>query len=110
MFTAWAGWELFAGEDGPVPPVALAGSLLFLPFLEMLVIGQLGALVAALVMGALLALRRDRIIVAGVLLGLWSLKPQTLLLLTLVLGVHLLATRRWRVLAVTASTVVLLTP
>jgi hypothetical protein len=93
---AWASWELF-GDDGAIPPAALAGSLLFVPFLETLVIGQLSALTAAMVLGALLALRRRRDLLAGGLIALWSIKPQATLVVALVVGVHVLACRRWRV-------------
>lgn len=96
-FIAWAAWELF-GTGGPIPPAALAGSLVFVPFLETLVIGQLGALIAASVLGALLALRREHDLLAGGLIALWSIKPQVVLVIGLVVAVHVLASRRWRVL------------
>jgi hypothetical protein len=102
---AWTGWRLLGPRGVGLPPLALAGSLLFLPFLEALFLGQLSPLVAVVVFSAVLALRERRDIAAGVLVGLLATKPQTLLILLLVLGVHVLWSRRWVVVGAALATV-----
>ena len=63
--------------------------------------GQNGFLTVAILGGAILALDRRRPILAGILFGLMSYKPQYAVLIPL----YLLATGRWRVLLASAVTV-----
>lgn len=105
---AWIGWRILQPDGSAPPPLALAGSLLFLPFLETLMLGQLSALVALVALAAVHQLLRGRDVAAGVLLGLLSCKPQTLLILLLCLGVHVLWTRRWRLAGSALATVLAL--
>ena len=65
-----------------------------------MVLGQGGALTAAALIGAMTQLTR-RPVVAGIIIGLLSLKPQ----FGVLLPVCLLATRSWRAIAVAAATV-----
>lgn len=90
-------WRLFNPQSWQVPPVVVGFGLLFVPLIECLSLGQLGVLVALLVIGGMLALRAGADGVAGTLLALTMIRPQTVLLPLLVLGVHVVATGRWRV-------------
>jgi hypothetical protein len=68
-----------------------------------IIFGQTGALTAALFLGGLLLIDR-RPIVAGILIGLLTVKPQ----LGLLIPICLIAAGRWRVLAVATITTIVL--
>ena len=104
-------WRLFVPSVEAPPPLALAGSLLFLPFVESLQLGQMTVLVTVLVLGGFLALREGHEVAAGALLALTIVKPQAAFLALAVVALHLVATRRWitiRTGALTAVVVVAL--
>jgi len=101
LFTTWLGFYralLLSGADG-VLLLSIATPALFVNAL----LGQNGALTAALLGGGLLLIDR-RPIVAGALLGLLAFKPH----LALMLPVALIAGRRWRTVGAAAAMVVLL--
>ena len=83
-------------------PLAIATVLSPSAYVDM-IFGQTGALTAALFLGGLLLIDR-RPIVAGILIGLLTIKPQ----LGLLLPICLLAAGRWRVLAAAAVTTLVL--
>lgn len=100
-------WRLFGPGDGmPIPPLVIGVSLLFVPLLECIKLGQMGASVAAVALSGLAALRAGRDRLAGVLLGLMIVKPQAVVLFLFVLGIHVLSTRRWEVVRAAVVTVV----
>ncbi len=102
-------WWLFVSEDRtPLRPLVLGVSLLFVPLLECIRLGQMGAAVAAVVLGGLVALRSRRDVLAGVLFGLTTVKPQAAFIVLFVVGIHALATRRWAVITAGTATVALL--
>jgi hypothetical protein len=68
-------------------------------FISVFVMGQNSALILLLVAGALWALRRDREVLAGLLIGLLGFKPNWVLGFVLWLAV----TRRWRTLGTVAG-------
>lgn len=70
-------------------------ALSFFPFLECLIDGQNSIVSLFLVVATYLALRKDRMLLAGICLGLLAYKPQ----LTLVLLLLCIVTRRWLTLA-----------
>jgi hypothetical protein len=101
LLTTWFGFYRalrLSGADG-ILLLSLATPALFVNAL----LGQNGALTAALLGGGLLLVDR-RPVVAGVLLGLLAFKPH----LALTLPVALIAGRRWRTLGAAAATVLLL--
>jgi hypothetical protein len=92
---AWA-VRCFAGGS---PSVWLA-MVLAPAYLPALLIGQNSVIWFAVLLGALAALRADRAVLAGVLIGCLTLKPQ----LGLMIPVALLAAGQWRVILVAAGT------
>lgn len=90
-------WRLVRGGTDPIPPAVVGLGLLFVPLLECLTLGQLGVLVAGCLLGGTVALRGGSDTTAGVLLALTAVRPHTVLLPLVVLGVHIVATRRWKV-------------
>lgn len=101
LFTSWFGFYralVLSGENGMLL-LSLATPALFVNAL----LGQNGALTAALLGGGLLLLDR-RPVAAGILLGLLAFKPH----LVLMLPVSLIAGRRWRTLQAATATVLLL--
>lgn len=105
---ALLGWRLFGPSDRPLPPLALAGAVFFIPTLESLRLGQMSAALAVVVLSGLFALRGQRDLLAGILFGLVATKPQTMLLVLIVIGVHVIWTRRWAVVAGAVATVLAL--
>lgn len=97
--SVWAAWHLWGLSRRPLPPVALVGSLLFIPVLESLRLGQLSTVATATVLGGSLALHHRSDVLAGVLFGLVAVKPHTFLLVLFVVFVHVLRARRWGVAA-----------
>ena len=104
-------WRLFCPDAGPPPPLVIALGLLFVPMVECLILGQMGVLVALLLVGGLLALRDGADTAAGALLALTMIRPHTVLLPLIVVGVHVVRTRRWPVIrsAVITATALVLT-
>lgn len=102
---AAASWTLFVSRDEPIPPLALGASLLFVPVFECLLLGQMGAVIAFTTIGGLLALREGRDDLAGVLLAMNVLKPQVAAFVLVAIAVHVLATRRWKVLGYGMGTI-----
>jgi arabinofuranan 3-O-arabinosyltransferase len=94
---AWAVWPFVAG----IVPVWLAVSLA--PALyPVLLLGQNSLLLMAGLLAALAALRRERWVLAGVFIGLLTLKPQ----LGIMIPFALLAIRAWRtILAASITTI-----
>lgn len=97
-------WRLFRPDDRAPPPIVFGLSAVFVPLFEGLRIGQVGVLVAGMVLCGLLALRHRHDTLAGVLLASTIFKPQAVVLVLVVVGVHLLATRRWRVIGSAVAT------
>jgi hypothetical protein len=88
---------------GGVAPVWAAMSLAP-AYMPSLVIGQNSLIWLALLLAALLALRSERAVLAGVIIGCLTLKPQ----LGLMIPVALLAAGQWRTIATAAVTAVIL--
>ena len=90
-------WRLLRPDRPDPPPGVLVLGVLFVPFFDGLMLGQMGVYVAVCLLGALVALRDGRDVTAGILIALLVAKPQTVLLVLLLIGVHVLVTRRWAV-------------
>jgi hypothetical protein len=98
-------WQLTRSNARPLElALVLLLTFTFLPVLHLLGIGQIGSILLAL--AALLIwsspTRHDRL--AGISLGLMSIKPQLGLIIALVVGAGWLWQRRWRALSWTAFT------
>ena len=94
-------------------PLTLAacvlGTLFFYNSARAIVLGQYAIVVAACVIGALVALRAERDWLAGILLGLSTIKPQMAFLTILYVLLWCAVRRRWKViggLAVTMSALI----
>jgi hypothetical protein len=95
-----------------VSPRVLIGMMLFSIFnyhgIRAIVTGQFAVVEAILVVGTLLAIRDRRDVLGGILLGLSLTKPHVALPLVLFVTLWSISTQRWRLLAVTLVTPLLL--
>lgn len=102
----------FAIFPHSIPPLLLAAtmalSLLWFPGFVTIINGQMAVLVVAALAGALLAIRRDADVWAGILLSLVTLKPQLGAVLLLFLVVWGIRRRRWKIILALVGGVVVL--
>jgi hypothetical protein len=86
----------------------LLWTVLFYNSARTIILGQFTALVLLWLTGALLALRRERDLLAGLLLALTTVKPQVTLLLIPAMMLWAFGNRRWRFMIGFLSTILLL--
>jgi hypothetical protein len=105
----WMGTRLMRWR---APPRALAGmmvcAILFYHGLRAIVTGQFAIVEAILIFGALLAIQRKQDVLAGTLLGFALTKPHLAAFLLLFVGLWSISKRRWRLLASSILSPVLL--
>jgi hypothetical protein len=93
-------------------PLALAAAILFALFFyhgaRAILLGQFAVVVAALVIGAFLAMRSDHDALAGVLLAFSTIKPQMIFLIVPYVLLWSVARRRWRVVGAFALSIAIL--
>jgi hypothetical protein len=100
VLTSFLAWWAALGAAVRRPAIVLAAGVCPLAFLPVAISGNLTILWAAGLLGALAALERGRPALAGILIGLLTIKPQ----LGLLLPVALLAAGAWRAIAAAAVT------
>jgi len=102
----------FALFPRSIPPfllaLTMALSLLWFPGFVTIINGQISILVVAALTGALLAIRREADVWAGILLSLATLKPQLGAVLLLFLVVWGIRRKRWKMILALAGGVVVL--